>query len=51
MPARCLNISPAKCVPLPVPAEANLTCPGLALASAISSGTDLTLSEGGTTSR
>ena len=46
MPALCLNISPAKCVPLPLPAEEKLIWPGFAFASAIRSCTVLTLSDG-----
>ena len=41
MPAASLNFSPLMCVPLPVPAEPKLSCPGFCLASAISSATVL----------
>src|ERR1019366_7000913 len=51
MLALCFNISPAKCVPLPVPADEKLSCPGLALASAMNSCTVLMPSAGGPTNR
>ena len=41
MPAASRNFSPLMCVPLPVPAEAKLSCPGFFFASAISSATVL----------
>jgi len=50
MPAACLNISPAKWVPLPLPAEARLSMPGLDLAIAMSSCVLFAPSAGGTTS-
>ncbi|MNC96525.1 hypothetical protein D3C83_139220 [compost metagenome] len=49
MPAAALNISPPKCVELPVPAEVKLSWPGFALAIAIRSFTDFTSSDTGTT--
>jgi len=49
-PAVILNSSPATCEVVPVPNEASAILPGLALAWAISSGTDLTGSDGWTSS-
>jgi hypothetical protein len=51
MPAIDLSNSPLNCVGVPVPPEAKLSAPGLALASAISSLTLVTGSDGGTTTR
>src|SRR5262245_40062130 len=44
------NSSPDRCTPVPTPAEPQLSCPGLDLASAISSCTVFTGNEGCTTS-
>ena len=48
-PAISLNSSPAMWMPVPTPAEAKFSLPGLALACAISSGMVLTGSAGLTT--
>jgi hypothetical protein len=41
MPALCLNISPLRWMFEPVPDEAKVSCPGLALAKAIKSLTEV----------
>jgi len=49
-PVMLLNSSQYMCGALPTPADATVILPGLRLASAISSGTDLAGSDGLTTS-
>ena len=49
-PAAALNSSPEKCASEPLPPDAYVYLPGLALASATSSGTDLIGESAGTTS-
>ncbi len=51
IPAIALSCSPAKCVPLPTPAEEKLSCPGLAFAAATSSPTERMPRDGDATSR
>ncbi len=48
-PVICLNISADMCSDVPLPDEPALSLPGLALASAMNSWTELTPSAGGTT--
>src|SRR5262245_26962376 len=50
-PAMLLNISPAKCGVLPLPAEGKLSLPGCAWAYAINSFTDFTGNDGCTTTK
>ncbi|MCY1241034.1 hypothetical protein D9M72_539140 [compost metagenome] len=50
MPACILNISPLRCVELPEPAESKFSAPGVALAAATTSRTDLYLLAALTTS-
>jgi len=50
IPAIALNCSPAKCVPLPTPAEEKLSWPGFSFARASSSATEWMPSAGETTS-
>src|SRR5262249_58247662 len=49
-PAANLNSSPATCEVEPVPNDASVILPGLALASAINSGTELAATDGCTSS-
>ena len=46
MPARALKSSKVRCVALPVPLEAKVSCPGLRRASAMSSPTFCTGTDG-----
>ncbi len=48
--ASCLNSSPDRCCDVPLPADANVSVPGFAFASAINSGTDFAGLFGGTIS-
>lgn len=49
--AIALNSSPAKCVPLPTPAEEKLSWPGFAFAITSISFTDFAANDGATTRR